>query len=408
MSDEIFTMFDIAELEGWKYLSNKSNAKSRYIVCPFCGTTALKCNITKNFFHCYSCETGGNYYTIYAKLYGITGTSGKSANQIAREEIINRLHLNTSTYEKKQIITRRQPEEDEPQKADEKTLDKTYRLLVENTSLSEKHYQDLIKRGLTDEQIKGWGFRSVDYKNAPDICRRLIKGGASLENVPGFYKTCYGNWTMKVKGKEGYMCPVFNVKGKLIGFQIRLDNPKDFKYLWFSSKDCNCGASSGSPVAYYGPKGKCETVCVVDGILKALVCYCLYQQTNRKIAFIGVPGVSCYGSISKAINELIQEKGVKNIINAYDMDEFMQVHCDKDYKKCSKCPHYSENYTGLCEYKCKKVDSLRKGTVHLENLATKLHLMYARHKWDMKDGHWLGKIKGLDDNFLKQKERRRK
>lgn len=82
--------------------------------------------------------------------------------------------------------------------------------------LYDDHKSDLIKRGLTDEQIVG-KYVSVDFKTVVDGCKGF---------APGFNQK--GEW---LKGR-GVLCPAFNTKGDIVGYQVKNDNVSYGKYLW--------------------------------------------------------------------------------------------------------------------------------------------------------------------------------
>lgn len=399
--EEKFTMFDIADRLGWKYIQRKKG----YIECPFCGTQKLACNITKEFFSCLKCNTKGNYYTIYAKLYGIQPKDGKSSTKIAADELRKLFgsdYVSNTSNELEAIAT-------EPDKKNPKELDDAYCELIRNTSLLDSHKKALMDRGLTEKQIVAYGFRSVDNSRSASICRILQKKGINLSGIPGFYYDSFHNeWRINTWGMDGYFCMCPNEQGLIQGFQIRLDVPKKGqKYLWLSSKGKAEGTSSGSPSAYFGNRTATQVV-VVDGILKACVCNCISKDKNT--AFVGIAGVSNYRNM-KVMLERLKERGVTCIYNAYDMDEFTNPVCDELYseEKCKNCKHKGDLIKCNCEYKIRKIEMLKSGSKKLEETAQKLGFDYSRLQWDIgEDGFWNGLIKGLDDNLVYLKERREK
>ena len=61
--------------------------------------------------------------------------------------------------------------------------------------------------------------------------------GCVLEGVPGFYEEESGEWSIHFTAKSsGFLVPVRNIEGFIVGMQIRLDHPYDGrKYMWLSS-----------------------------------------------------------------------------------------------------------------------------------------------------------------------------
>lgn len=399
--EEKFTMFDIADRLGWKYIQREKG----YIECPFCGTTNLACNITKEFFSCLKCNTKGNYYTIYAKLYGIQPTDNKSSTKIAAEKL-RQLFGSDYVSETKSVFDSMACEETNRKPV--KELDDAYCELIRNTTLSDVHKKALIERGLTEKQITAYGFRSVDNSRSASICRMLQKKGINLSGVPGFYYDKFNNeWKMNTWGMEGYLCICPDEEGLLQGFQIRLDVPKKGqKYLWLSSKGKAEGTSSGSPSAYFGNR-MAKHIVVVDGILKACVCNCFNKDKNT--AFVGIAGVSNYKNM-RSMLERLKKRGVTHIFNAYDMDEFTVPLCDEQYKeeKCKNCKHRGDLIRCNCELKERKIKMLKSGSQKLKETANNLGFVYSRLKWDMADDKfWNGDIKGLDDYLMFLRKERR-
>lgn len=100
--------------------------------------------------------------------------------------------------------------------------DRHYQTLLAELSLHPADRVDLHRRGLTDAQIETWGVKSVGQwqpllREFPLDLPGISLSGRSL-NTPG----------------EGYLCPIRNVEGLLVGFQIRL-RQGDTRYLWLTS-----------------------------------------------------------------------------------------------------------------------------------------------------------------------------
>ena len=201
--------------------------------------------------------------------------------------------------------------------------------------LSSKHRDNLISRGLTDEYIKRFGFKSVPVYGIDKYVMLLIEQGYSVQGVPGFYYDEDKNkWTMKMKC-SGIIIPITTVNGLVAGVQIRLDKPFDnCKYFWLSSFDMNMGASSGSPAGFVGdPYSK--TVYVTEGYLKAVTAHCLSGLT-----FAGLAGVNNYGELP-ALFEVLKQNGVEEIVEANDMDKLTNPHVERG---CLKLVEIAREY----------------------------------------------------------------
>ena len=272
------------------------------------------------------------------------------------------------------------PEYELPDRASDEKCSAYYYALTKckETKLQEKHKADLLRRGLTEDDIKRFRFCSVpeaflDAKKAAgeasiEAGKRLgTIDGCFPNKVPGFYLGERG-WNI-VNNSYGYYCPVFNgEKNQIVGFQIRLDQPvRRRKYTWFSSTNKTEGTSSGAPSTIL--PGKNQKIWIItEGILKALVIYCLL---NKEISVIGVPGVDSLGGLKS----FIEERGDSDLvfIEAYDMDKL-----EKDAKGVEK--------------------AVAKAQRKLWSLVTESGFAMHTLQWDLdKKGKWAHKYKGLDD-----------
>ena len=83
-----------------------------------------------------------------------------------------------------------------------------------------------------------------------------MESGCTVEGVPGFYQEKDGGWSVHFYPKSsGFMVPVRNLEGLIVGIQIRQDHPRDGrKYMWLSSTNYPMGTSSGSPTHLVGKR----------------------------------------------------------------------------------------------------------------------------------------------------------
>ena len=214
---------------------------------------------------------------------------------------------------------------EKPQTATPEQIHQTYAKLFSMLTLSQLHRDNLISRGLTHKQIEQYGFRSTPTDRIERYPYMLIEQGCTLRGVPGFYfDETNQKWKMKMNARcSGTIILVTTVGGLTAGAQIRFDNPFDgCKYLWFSSANENMGASCGSPVGFTGnPRDK--TVYVTEGYLKAVAAHCLSGLT-----FATVAGANNYRNLT-GLFELLRQNGVEEIVEAYDMGKFTNIHVGK-------------------------------------------------------------------------------
>lgn len=289
----------------------------------------------------------------------------------------------------------------EAEKAAPEVISKVYYHMISILELSETHKADLLRRGLTEADIRRFKFRSMpaDTKAfAKSMYFWCKKNGLSLEGVPGFYRMQNGFWNLRKTG-DGYLCPVFH--GNLIaGFQIRVDNPLNGgKYLWLSSTNQKDGVSSGSPSTFLkGENEKC--ILIVEGVLKATVVYCLLKG---KVTVIGCPGIKVINGVYPFLR---QYSGNAYVIEAYDMEKQLMKEQMPLFNKANALLKAGtiKTYMDLCgqEYRDEFHDLLTwvRVTAAAEELCKKVEeydLGVHPLTWDMKDSFWTGTYKGLDD-----------
>lgn len=398
MKAKPFTITDVGVLLGIRRLSG-GDEDSYHVVCPFCGDERGKCNFNvikdgeiANVYHCFHCGAGGNMLTLYADLNGIYG---EDRYQRAYWKIQEELPLGYQESKMRQEkILRREKRSKElcAEPVDYERRDVAYRKLAQLLKLSDVHKKDLLRRGLTDEEIcrmEQIGYRSTCPQDSVAIARKLIKAGCKLKGVPGFFVNRSGDWEIAFyKKNSGYLCPVWSVDGLLIAFQIRLDLPYEKrKYVWLSSAKLKKGCSPGSPVSISGDD--IRKVYVTEGILKAEV---THQRTGE--TYIGNPGVMNYKELERVLLRL-KRQGLREVVEANDMDKFMRIDCHEDYgKECRSCT--CDGWE--CPKKREKREHIRGGCLKLYEICKKLSLSCNRAVWDVDSkGMWRGNYKGIDD-----------
>jgi hypothetical protein len=179
--------------------------------------------------------------------------------------------------------------------------------------LSEDHRQQLRARGLDDQSIEVNGYVSTPPPLFAANVALALAREHNLEGVPGFYRN-HDVWRM-VEAGAGFIIPVRGADSRICRMQIRRDegNPK---YIWFSSRDRNGGASSGSPVHFAKPHllKDAREVMVTEGALKADIAAHL---TDAPV--IAAAGVSNFGAdFAASLKEQFPQ--LKTIYTAFDMD----------------------------------------------------------------------------------------
>ena len=306
--------FNIADIAGLLPIKNQ-HKKSRSIDadCPFCfKKRKFNMNFANNTYRCNYCGTSGGMLDLYMQFH-----SDLADRSEAYHAAIKALRIGS---DKDCVMPKRQirPKEQEiPQSNLEMPweLHRTYKCLFSMLTLSNKHKQDLLRRGLTEKQIEMYGYKSTPAFGFTSLAEKVIQEGCKVEGVPGFYVDDNRHWTVRFHQRtSGIIIPVISASGQIQGAQIRLDRPfDDRKYMWFSSAEKNMGIGSGSPVHFAGSLNA-KKICVTEGGLKGTIAHCLTGWT-----FACLAGAGQYASFAKHLPYL-KSCGVEEIALAYDMD----------------------------------------------------------------------------------------
>ena len=356
-----FTIMDVAEL--LRLHIRRRSPGYTYTDCPFCGDQRGKMclNLTKDVWYSNCCGRHGGMLALYAKARRIS-------NSEAYREICEELLTDgfAPVYEVQRLGAVKKETAPQADRASAQVIHQTYSAFLSKLTLTPAHRHHLqTKRGLTDEHIQQFGFKSTP---PPYLCRaitaKLIKEGCTVQGVPGFFVDNTGKWTVRYfQRTAGIIVPYIGVDGLIQGLQTRLDVPikgKDdppdkvgMKYLWLASADKPMGVSSGSPVHYVGDP-HARVVYVTEGALKANIAHAL---TGRTFAATG--GAGCTAQLGDLF-AFLSRNGTEEIIEAQDMDKYsnqgVSVGASKVYLLAKKhgmaCRRltWNPNYKGIDDW----------------------------------------------------------
>ena len=224
-------------------------------------------------------------------------------------------------------------------------IHQTYSLLLSMLPLTPTHKAHLLspRRGLTEEQIARFGFKSTP---PAFLCRsyaeRLRRHGCTLQGVPGFYQDDAGRWTINFGSRTaGILLPAVGMDGLICGMQIRLDTPlrrrddppgkSGAKYIWLSSIGKPHGVTPAA-AAFCGRAVCQDRIC--DGrAAQSRYCHCL---TGR--SFVAVAGVNSLNGLESALRCMAQN-GTKLVVEAYDMDKLENEYVAEAAEKVQQIAH---------------------------------------------------------------------
>jgi hypothetical protein len=181
-----------------------------------------------------------------------------------------------------------------------------YQTLLSNLALTEGHRKQLHKRGLNDEQIDRFGYRSLTFFEFKKVVTGLRKQfGQQLLKVPGF--TLKKGTITTVELPNGLLIPVRDTQGRIVAMQIRCDRADEGgKYRWFSGGEISSGSPAHVPVGV----GPAELIRVTEGPLKADVAFAL-----DGVPTVGIAGVSSWRAVLPVL-ELLKPTTVRLAFDA--------------------------------------------------------------------------------------------
>lgn len=354
MEDIRLDMRTAVTLLGLNVDTNKSQAR---IPCPFCGNgNRASKNFSINFdlnslgsFHCFACEAKGDpveFWRLMRNLNDYNEAVKDYRNQIGSDSLQAELKKSQARkFEKKDVDV-----------ADIQSRHETYSALLNLLPLSETHKNNLLSRGLSEEEIEQNQYKSVPTSRLDSIARELAKKGLTLKGVPGFYINDEGKWQLKYCS-SGFFIPQRNGYGQIQGMQIRLDNIESGgpRYISLSSRDKN----QGSPAYTYchmhkGSNGLSEVI-LTEGALKADI---ISSYTGYSV--ISIPGVNSQSHLTTALVGL-KRKGLRKICIAFDADIKTNSHVEAARQRLietlqnlsipySLLEDWDDNYKGLDDW----------------------------------------------------------
>ena len=354
-SDEKVTIIKTHELLGL----DVPRRNEEQLECPLCGKKKLGVNFNKDAFQCFSCGAKGHGIHYWALQRGLDISDTKAA---AKDfyAYIGGADDKPRPPRKKIAMP---PKLDVPI-ANIETRNKTYTTLLDLLVLNEKHRQNLLQRGLSDEAIQKNGYKSNPAISHSKIAQTILECGCVLDGVPGFYKDDKGEWTFVALG-SGYLIPQRDGRGRIQGMQIRKDNVKEggTRYVTVSTPNQPSGARARAN-CHFAKGESIENVIVTEGPLKADI---ITYYTGYSV--LGVQGVNCLTSLTHALEDL-RTVGLETVTIAYDMDLYDNPKVAKALSKLKtsleemRLPytflHWDKDQKGLDDWLHEKISSKKK------------------------------------------------
>ena len=190
-----------------------------------------------------------------------------------------------------------------------------YEHLLQQLSLNREHRQHLREvRGLSDEAIEGYGFRSIPHPAvAAVIAAQVAQSHADWERIPGLANRA-GKPRLVCGANPGILIPCRDLDGRIGGFRLRLDHPPEGtgKYRWLSGGG---GPSCGSIPSWWPAPTPQTRLRVCEGEIKASI---LAQY--KGLPCIATPG--CQDLASPQVVEWLRLLKPELVLLTIDPDSF--------------------------------------------------------------------------------------
>ena len=214
-AEAIKEMVDIVDVIS-HYIHLQKSGQSYKALCPFHDekTPSFSVSPQKQIFKCFGCNEAGDVFTFVMKYEDVSFP-------VAMQRVIEICQLT----EIKPVL-RKRIEEPVREKLPDDELDRISRALQNALPLYSHHRKHLIEeRRMTEEEVIIRGYRSFPDKPWAPFKHIDIK---DLKGYPGVYQKEGKNgpyWLLNNLG-EGILIPFHNEYNQIVGWQIRLDNPK--------------------------------------------------------------------------------------------------------------------------------------------------------------------------------------
>ncbi|MBD1942491.1 hypothetical protein H6F50_09005 [Coleofasciculus sp. FACHB-712] len=259
--------------------------------CPVCSGARKDCrqNTTNNLIHCRDSEASPVGY----RLVGEDAHGFSMWAESARE--------NESDWQARQerVEQKRQRREEEEARRNQQQLsveerDRLTRPLLKQLYLHDDQRQNLRDRGLTDAAIDAGMFRTIKPLQCVEASLKLF--GVDFK----------GRHLAVVS--RSILCPIWDTKGRVIGWQNRLDNPEEGgKYRWPSFKEKTVHLQNGElPITCCRPVGRKgdidrTSINLAEGFLKPFV-----AAQRLKQVFVGAAGGN-FSSSEQQLRQYLEE-----------------------------------------------------------------------------------------------------
>lgn len=342
--EQMFEKLDTVSVDAvvGQYVQLRQQGRHLMGYCPFHQGSHLGSFIVtpdKGLWKCFVCGDGygGNGINFVSKYKGINYLDAafdiaKDHGLISFDEYEKFANQNYSDNYTRELTERQERKHKKISankvKANAQIIHNVYMCIKENSVLSRKHKEALIKeRKLSPERIKEDYF-TFPIRSKEKIIKKIQEqypeySDAILSTVPGFFiKKSTGK--LSYSGYKGLGILIRDCNGMIQAIQIRKDTKKEeeSRYTWFSSSFASYkpeefigGCGSGSPKDVLFPNvDKKHILCITEGRFKSEK---LIESGNTSIS---VQGVTSWKGIEKSISGCLKKIVYSKIYLFFDSD----------------------------------------------------------------------------------------
>ena len=224
------------------------------------------------------------------------------------------------------------PVHQSPDRVSLDTLHRVYLSLLRSLHLSSTHHDNLLSRGLPDDEIAHRGYHTLPVSGRAVLADRLVEryGAEVCSRIPGLYVMSEGRrrwWSLA--GAGGLLIPVRDQAGRIMALMVRRDGADaDPKYVFVSSaKHGGPGPLIGVHVPLHDSVHR-GTVRLTEGVLKADVATCLDGMLTLGLS----AGVASWRQALPVLHAM----QVHRVDIAFDADAARNIHVTRALQHCAR------------------------------------------------------------------------
>lgn len=153
------------------------------------------------------CGVSGGIFDLYALYTGVS-------REDVRKELVKQMGIPEYTQRPKKNMQPQPESVPERPMTDVDSRHAAYSALLSKLTLAADHRENLLNRGLTEDDITRLGYKTTPVVGMTAIASQLQSEGFYFAGVPGFFRNENGAWTFTHE-KRGILIPVRDRLGRI-------------------------------------------------------------------------------------------------------------------------------------------------------------------------------------------------